>query len=397
MKRIITLSMAFIFLFLLSGCAAQNDSIPMDYRWASVDGSQLNSDQAGEQFYFNIIVDDGIIKDGAPIKIKVNGDVQNGSLRFELRDPNGQAVWNSGTINPGDFSISTEYNLSTAETGTYTLGLVYSDNISATYNLSWQAIKLGPLTLLPGAGMILVALAFVIYAARRKLLGWRYLGLGALFWVITVVAKFAFAIPVNPLVHRLLNVSSANLFTPGNLIFYVYVGALTGIFEVGLAYLILRKIRWGKASWEQALVFGIGFGVIEALLLGLTGLGSALVGVFSPDMLPVPTLGSLASNASLVMGLAPVVERLSVIFAHIFACVLIFYGIASGETKWVWLSVLYKTLLDTPAAFASFWGMNTAARIWTIEAIIIIFGLIGLWGTLQIARRYPKSPPEIAE
>ena len=160
-----------------------------------------------------------MIKDGVPIKIKVSGDVQNGSLQFELRDPNSQAVWSSGMIKTGDFSISTEYNLSNAQTGTYTLGLVYSDNISATYNLSWQAIKLSPIILLPGIGMILVALAFVFYAARRKLLGWRYLILGAVFWVITVIAKFAFAIPVNPLVSRLLHVTSDTLFSPGNLIF----------------------------------------------------------------------------------------------------------------------------------------------------------------------------------
>ena len=397
MKRLLILLNAIFAFMLLSGCAAQNSSVPMNYRWSNIEGSQLNSANAGEQFYFNIVVDDGMIKDGAPIKIKVSGDVQNGSLVFELRDPNGQAVWSSGTINPGDFSISSEYNLSTAQTGTYTLGLVYSDNISAIYNLSWQAIKLSPVILLPGVGMILVSLTFVIYAARRKLLGWRYLGLGALFWVVTVVAKFAFAIPVNPLLQRLLNVTQENLFSPGNLIFYVYIGALTGIFEVGLAYIILRKIRWGNATWNQALVFGIGFGTIEALLLGLPALGSALVGIFSPDALPIPTLGNLAASTSLVMGLAPVVERLSVIFAHIFACVLIFYGIANGEGKWVWLSVLYKTLLDTPAAFASFWGLNTAARIWTIEAIIVIFGLIGLWGTIQIAHRYPQKPGEVAE
>ena len=390
MKRFVYLSTMFMALSLLvlAGCATQSSSVPMNYRWASVEGSQINYAQAGEEFYFNIFIDDGMIEEGTPIKIKVSGDVQNGSLRFELRDPDDQAVWNSGTIGAGDFSITSEFDLSSARIGTYTLGMVYSDNISATYNLSWHAIKLGPIILLPGVGMVFVSLAFVIYAARRRLLGWRYLGMGALFWALTVIIKFAFAVPVNPLVFRMLDVRQDHLFSPGNLIAYFYIGALTGIFEVGLAYLILRKSRWGKATWEQALVFGIGFGVIEALLLGLVGLFSAIVGITSPDTLPIPTLGSLANNATLVMGLAPVIERLSVIFAHIFACVLIFHAIASNEAKWAWFAVLYKTLLDTPAGFAAFWGVNTAARIWAIEAIIVVFGLIGLWGTIQIASRY---------
>jgi len=201
----------------------------MSYRWANVQGTRLNSGQAGEEFYFNIYVDEGMIEEGVPIKIKVSGDVQNGSLYFELRDPHGQAVWNSGMINPGNFSINAECDLSSAQPGTYTLGLVYGDDISATYNLGWYAFKLGPIILLPGAGMILVSLAFVFYAVRRRFPGWRYLGLGALFWVVTVIAKFAFAIPVNPVVYRLLNVTNEKLFTVGNLIAYVYIGALTGV------------------------------------------------------------------------------------------------------------------------------------------------------------------------
>jgi len=391
MKRILCFLIVLVVLGLLSGCASQESGIPMDYRWANVQGSQLNFAQAGEQFYFNIFVDEGMIEEGVPIKIKVSGDIQSGSLRFELRDPGNHAVWNSGTINKGDFSINTEYDLSSAQTGTYELGLVYSENISATYNLGWHAIKLGPGILLPGAGMILVSLAFVFYAVRRRIMDWRYFGLGALFWVLTVFVKFGFAIPVNPVIYRVLGVTSDNLFSPGNLITYLYIGALTGIFEAGLAYLVLRKMRWGKATWNQALVFGIGFGVVEALLLGLTGLVSALVGITSPEALPVSTLGGLAHNATLVMGLAPVVERLSVIFAHIFACVLIFHAIASGETKWAWFAILYKTLLDAPAAFANFWGVsNSASKIWTIETVIAIIGLIGLWGTIQIARYYPQ-------
>ncbi|WKZ40374.1 MAG: YhfC family glutamic-type intramembrane protease [Anaerolineales bacterium] len=185
---------------------------------------------------------------------------------------------------------------------------------------------------------------------------------------------------------------SEQLFSLGNLTAYLYIGMLTGIFEAGLAYLILRNNRWGKAGWDQALVFGIGFGVVEALLLGFAGLLSGLVGITAPDTLPIPTLGSMAGNSTLVMGLAPVVERLWVIFAHIFACVLIFYAIASGEAKWAWLAVLYKTVLDAPAGFASFWGVtSSAAKLWTIEAVIALIGLIGLWGTLLIIRRYQRT------
>jgi uncharacterized membrane protein YhfC len=388
LKKLFCVPVLFI-LILLTGCAAQTSSIPMDYRWANVEGSKLEESQAGEQFYFNILADDGMIAEGVPLKIKVSGNVNSGWLRFELRSPNGQVVWNSGQINPGDFSISTDYTLPAGQTGTYTLGLVYGEKTSANYNLGWHALKLTPIILLPGVGMILIVLAFIVYAALQRWLDWRYLGLGALFWVLTVAVKFAFAVPVNPVLFRVLGVTSADLFSPGNLVAYLYIGALTGVFEAGLAWLILRKIRWGRATWSQALIFGMGFGTIEALLLGLASAGAAMAGLLAPESLPVVALGNLASNANLGMGLAPIVERLSVIFAHIFACVLIFHAIASGEAKWGWLAILYKTLLDAPAGFASFWGVGSLEKIWTLEAIIMVFGLLGLWGTIQLVRRYP--------
>lgn len=380
-----------LMLSLLTGCSAQSSDIPMNQRWATVEGSQLNETQAGEQFYFNIPVDEGLITQDQPIKMKINGTVQSGSVRFELRNPDGEAVWNSGTINPGDFSLNAEYELPIGQTGTYQLGLVYSENTSATYNLGWHIIRLSLTILIPGAGMLLVATVFVLYAGFKKMLGWRYLGLGALFWILTVAVKFAWAIPINPYVYRVLGVTTENIFSAGNIIAYLYIGALTGIFEAGLAWLILSKVRWGKATWNQALVFGIGFGVIEAFLLGISGLGSGLVGVFSPDALPIPTLVGLANSATLSMSLAPIVERLSVIFAHIFACVLIFYAITSGEAKWGWLAILYKTLLDAPGGFAAFWGTGTVGKIWTLEAIIAVFGLIGLFGTIWVAGRYKQD------
>lgn len=389
-KHLLRFVLGVIFIVALSGCTVQKSEIPMNYRWASVEGSQLQEVQAGEQFYFNIPVDEGIIADGIPVKIKVSGVVNNGSMHFELRAPGGQPVWRSGEIGVGDFTITTEYPLQAEKIGTYTLGLVYDANTTASYNLSWHALKLGPVILLPGIGMIVVALAFLLYAVCRKLMDWRYLTLGALFWGITVAVKFLFAAPVSPLVYQFLGASSDALFSPGNLVTYVYIGALTGIFEAGLAWLILSKIRLGKASWNQALVFGIGFGGVEALLLGLFSLVAAVNGLIAPDMLPVPTLGNLA-NSSGLMGLAPVVERLSVIFAHIFSCVLIFHAVSSGEKRWGWLAIVYKTLLDAPAGFAAFWGSNTLEKIWTLEGIITFFGLIGLLGTLWIARRYPEG------
>ena len=73
MKRFTFLTIVYIALILLSGCASQSSTVPMDYRWANVEGSQIKDTQAGEQFYFNILVDQGMIEAGVPVKIKSPG------------------------------------------------------------------------------------------------------------------------------------------------------------------------------------------------------------------------------------------------------------------------------------------------------------------------------------
>ncbi|RPJ42261.1 MAG: YhfC family intramembrane metalloprotease [Chloroflexi bacterium] len=393
MKRFLACLILCVPLFLLSGCAQA--ITPTDLHWASVEGGQIEKTEPGEEFYFTVMVDQaGLKPEPIPVHIQVSGLVNSGSLRFELRDPDGQAVWNTGEIGPGDFSITTDYIPDRGNTGEYHLGLVYPGGTSAFYNLAWHALRLSPLVLVPGIGMLLVSLAFIVYGARRYSWGrldWRYFGLGALFWIFTVAVKFAWAIPVNPPIYQALNVSKDTLFAPGNLVAYVYIGALTGIFEVGLAWLVLRKTRWARATWQQALAFGIGFGVVEALLLGLASFGSGMAGLVAPDAIPTYSLASLVRSGTLLMAPAPVAERLFVILAHIFACALIFYAITNGQVRWVVLAILYKTILDIPGGFAAFWGVDSPEKLWTIEAIVAVTGLVGLWGTWWIAKRYPRA------
>jgi hypothetical protein len=68
--------------------------------------------------------------------------------------------------------------------------------------------------------------------------------------------------------------------------------------------------------------------------------------------------------------------------------VLLFYGVVSGQARWLWVSFAYKSLLDTVAGFAQFWGVETLPKIWTIEALILIFGFVAWWGILKVKRQY---------
>ncbi len=235
--------------------------------------------------------------------------------------------------------------------------------------------------------MILVALGFVVYAAIRRL-GWRYMGLGALLWVVTVAVKIAIALPLNPQLYPAI--TSALPGGIGAILFDLYVGLLTGLTEVTLVWLLMRYTRLGKVRWERALAFGIGFGAIEALLLGVGSLTAALFALLSPQTIPAETLAQLAVMNNPLYGLAPIVERFFTVWIHIFSNVLIFFAVARMQIRWFWLAFWFKTLIDAVAGYAQTSGIiSNIQGILAIEAVVVVFGVVGWLGMRWVKSRYP--------
>jgi uncharacterized membrane protein YhfC len=391
MKRFVSLFLLILAAALLTGCAAENSTIPPEYRWASVMGSKLSEQAAGENLNFGIHVDQAMVDAQTPVNIEAKGNVQSGTFFLKMVDKDGKEVWNSGRFGDGDFSIQSRYVPVTP--GTYSMGAAWVANTTVTYDIVWRSVSLTPVALLGGLGMILVALLFVGYAASRRL-GWGYIGLGALLWTCTVVVKFVLAIPLNPVLYQALVVPD-QIFAPSSLLFSLYVGALTGLTEVLLTWLLLRYTRLGKVGWGKVLAFGIGFGAFEALLLGVSNFAGVLAGMLSPQSLGA-AIGNLAALNNPFYGLAPVVERIFTIFVHILSNVLLFYGVSRVQSRWLWVSFAYKSGIDAIAGFAQMWGVAQLNHLWLIEGFVILFGLVGIWGIRWVAQHYPSKIPSTA-
>ncbi len=388
MKKSWILGVSLLLVIVLAGCAPAAEPAPIV--GGSVSGS-LDEQEAMEQFPFEVPV----AQPGDPVGIDFRGVLVKGTLQVRLVDAEGTPVCEETFETPGPFRMNTV--VTPPEAGTYRLGMAWDGPVQLTsYALVWKpgAVEIPevPLSaLLAGTGMVLVALGFVAYAAMHRL-GWSYLGWGALAWVVTVALKFAWAVPVNPVLYdALLGALPESVAMP---IFYVYVGALTGIFEVGLTWLVLRHTKLGRAVWERALAFGIGFGAVEAFLLGLASLVGVITAMVIPDQLPLSTLEQIAAAGSVLMGLAPIVERFFTCLVHILSNLLLFYGVTSRQSKWFWAAFVYKTLIDAIAAFAQFWGVDVLWHLWLIEAVVAVWGLIGWWGIRRLRERYPVVEAE---
>lgn len=350
---------------------------------ASITGAGLVADRPGATMPFRVSLD----APGSPVGVDFRGALTQGSVRVQLLAADERVVWARSVTAAGPFIVNEV--ITPASAGVYTLGLAWDGPVRAQYALQWQPGKIevaavSPLALMSGLGMIGVALAGLGYAARRKL-SWRYLGLGALGWIVTVALKFAWTIPLTPPIYNGL---SAALPPPlARPLIYLYTGALTGVFEVGIVWLALRCTRLGRIAWPAVLAFGIGFGAVEALLLGVNALIAVATALLSPATLPVAALAQLADAANPLFGLAPVVERASVLLVHIGAIALIFYAAARRRAGPFWLAFALKTALDAVAAFGQVWGMMTLGKLWTIEAVMILLAAAGWGGTRWAARR----------
>lgn len=390
MKKLAALVVMLSLALTLAGCAeiAPQDKSP---EAAYITGAELNETAAGIRTFFDVKVQQA----GDPVTVSFRGTLLSGAARAQLLDEDGRAVWQK-PAEAANSLFAADGVVRDLPAGDYRLGVAWDGPVRASFNLYYWpgevAIpELSPIVLLGGLGMVLVALGYLVYALARKL-NLKYVGLGALAWVVAVALKFAWAIPVNGPIMQALRTALPEEASRG--IFYVYVGFLTGFFEVILVYLALRRTRIGRetaSTWQGALAFGIGFGAVEAFLLGLLSLVGTLPAVVMPQLYPLPSLADIAHANDVLWAVAPVWERFFTVLIHIFSTVLICYAIAGRQVGWMWLAVAYKTILDAVAAFGQVNGINTLAMLWGIEGFIGVLGVLGWLGTRRLIGRYPQA------
>ena len=197
--------------------------------------------------------------------------------------------------------------------------------------------------------------------------------------------NIAWAVAANAAIYRVLHPLPL-----GDWLFYLYVGALTGIFEVAPVWLLLRFTRFGQAAWPRALAFGIGFGAVEALLLGLGSLANVLTILVAPELAPSSLSASVTGVQGLVNGLAAGWERFFTVLVHLVANVLLFYGVLRRQWRWFWLAFAVKTLLDVVAAWGQITGLDVPKTL-LIEAFIAVCGSLAWRGVRWVHARMESA------
>ncbi|KLU62381.1 hypothetical protein CEB3_c12420 [Peptococcaceae bacterium CEB3] len=197
---------------------------------------------------------------------------------------------------------------------------------------------------------------------------WRALFLGA--------AAFTVAQPLLrlPLLKWLGYKTWFVLFSQSNtLLFLALLGLSAGIFEELSRFIALRVFLKKRLTWANGVVFGLGHGGAEALLLVGLSYVRLLYGLMSGQL--VGLLSQTPPYLFLVAGL----ERVMAISAHVGMTLLVLYAVKSKKIRYLLYAILFHGLLDSPVVTL----LSQRGEIWASEGYVAVFAVFALWLTVR--------------
>jgi uncharacterized membrane protein YhfC len=250
--------------------------------------------------------------------------------------------------------------------------------------------------------MILIPLILGMYLVRQWRLRWHILALGA----VTFIGSQVFHIPFNQFVLLPImenyGLLSANK-TYELIGFGILAGLSAGFFEEGARYLVYRVWLKGVRRWKEAVLFGVGHGGIEAMVLG----GLALYAFFqatayrNADLAELVPAGQLELakaqieaywSAPWYLALMGAVERLFAMIIQISLSVLVFQAVLRRKFLWWFLAVGWHTAVDAVAVIGiRSWG------VFITEAVLAGFALLSLVVILVLRDQDEGQDPELGD
>jgi uncharacterized membrane protein YhfC len=251
-------------------------------------------------------------------------------------------------------------------------------------------------------GIILVLVLVIglsVYLTRKYNLGWRLFWIGAVLFILAQVLH----IPFNILLDRLFR--DGVLPTPPEewqlLFSALLVGLSAGLFEELIRYAGIRWWAKDARSWSRGLLFGTGWGGMEAIIFFIVPLSLNFVLFSAIRNMDLSTLVSPEQISPLQEGLnffwsvawydslLGAVERILILPIQISLTILVIQVFIRGQSGWLWIAIGWHALLDGVLVISvSLWGA------YATEGIIGIFALTSIGIIYALRKEEPVEAPQ---
>lgn len=239
--------------------------------------------------------------------------------------------------------------------------------------------------------MVAIPVAFFLYWRRKhkEQTNISYLIAGALGFIVSArmleLGVHYFCILADNPVSRFINGSTAA--------YVLYGTIMAGVFEECGRHIVLKYIMKKNRTRENAVLYGIGHGGIEALAILLPTMITYLViaVLFSQGDVEhalnslkiteetaaaaLPSIQAAAAFDYAMMAMN-VIERLLAMLLHIGLTVIVYYGVINAKKVYLPMAVLLHMLMDTfPALYqrsaVPLWSVEVWAAVWTAVIVFI--------------------------
>ena len=229
--------------------------------------------------------------------------------------------------------------------------------------------------------MLALPLALAVFLVRRLRLSWHIFLIGA----GTFVGAEIFAIPfgrvlLQPVLVE-LGLGGANRGWP-LVIVGISFGLVAGVFEEGARYVVYRRWLKDMRRWKGAVLFGLGHGGMEALLLGGIVLYALLQAIAYRNadlttLVPLELLGIARAqldaywSAPWYAALLGALERVFAVGIQISLAVIVLQVFTRKNHFWLLIAVAWHTFVDAVAVFGvSTWGIYTTELLNGVLALL---------------------------
>ncbi len=250
---------------------------------------------------------------------------------------------------------------------------------------------------------ILYPFVLAMIARIRLEVRWRYFWYGTLvFLVFQLLTRVPAVIALNAVFTSQLKASAGFRFT-----WYVLLALTAGLFEEVGRYVGYRVfMRHEEKTWSKAVMYGIGHGGIESIVLigvlGLLSLANILVtsslnlNALTPSQHTTVIQQFVTLNAQPVwFPLLGAWERLWTLPVHIALSVMVLQVFRRNNINWLWLAIFAHAIVDfTSVEIVQMLGTSTTASVIT-EGVIALFGIIAVLVIWRL--RDTSNVPNVAQ
>jgi len=244
---------------------------------------------------------------------------------------------------------------------------------------------------------VIFPILLALWVRRRYRVKWIFALYGALvFFTCQILTRVPAIQVVQYLLRDKLQASRPLLMG------WLMIAAVTaGLFEEAGRYLGYRFLwRREEKNWRRAVMYGVGHGGLESMLLvgGLAIMGLINVVILSSmDVSQLPVKGERLAQIEMAraqiagmpwwLPLLGGVERIFAMSVQISLAVMVLQCFLRQSLKWLWAAISYHTLVDLTASLLNCLigtGAGMGPGVLIVEAVGGLFALFSLFLTLRL-------------